>query len=146
MKLGELKPAAGSRKDTKRRGRGAGSGLGKSAGRGDKGAGQRSGHKKRPWFEGGQMPLQRRLPKRGFSNVKFRSETQIVNLDDLEKLDVKEVDASVLKTHGIIRSQFEPVKVLGNGEISKAITVSASAFSESAKEKIEKAGGTATVL
>ncbi|NOZ74399.1 MAG: 50S ribosomal protein L15 [FCB group bacterium] len=146
MKLGELKPAPGSTKDTKRRGRGPGSGLGRTGGRGNKGAGQRSGNKHRPWFEGGQMPLLRRLPKRGFSNYPFRKEFQIVNLVDLEPLGAKEITPAELKAAGLIRSEYQPVKILANGELTKAINVSASAFSKSAAEKITKVGGTATVL
>ncbi len=146
MKLGELQPQKGSRKNSKRKGRGQGSGLGHTAGRGHKGAGQRSGNKHRPWFEGGQMPLMRRVPKRGFSNHLFRKDFQIVNLTDIENLGVDTVTSDVLKENGLIRSAYKPVKVLGNGDVTKAISISASAFSSSAKEKIEKAGGSATVL
>ncbi len=146
MKLGELQPAPGSTKDTKRRGRGHGSGLGRNAGRGNKGAGQRSGNKKRPWFEGGQMPLLRRLPKRGFSNYHFKKEFQIVNLSDFDRIKGKEITPAEMKAAGLIRSEYQPVKVLANGEIEREVNVTASAFSESAKEKITKAGGTATVL
>jgi len=141
MKLEELKPAKGSRKNTKRLGRGQGSGYGGTSGRGHKGAGQRSGNKKRAWFEGGQMPLLRRLPKRGFSNFRFRKEYQIVNLATLDLLKNKKIDVKYLAEQGIIKSAYKPVKILGNGEIKKAIEISASAFSKSAIEKIEKAGG-----
>jgi large subunit ribosomal protein L15 len=141
MKLDELKPAKGSTKNTKRLGRGPGTGRGKTAGRGHKGAGQRSGNKKRAWFEGGQMPLLRRLPKRGFSNYRFRKEFQIVNLVTLELLDVKKIDANILAEKGIIKSAFESLKILGNGELTKAIEITANAFSKTAIEKIEKAGG-----
>lgn len=146
MKLGELQPQKGSRKNSKRKGRGQGSGLGHTAGRGHKGAGQRSGNKHRPWFEGGQMPLMRRVPKRGFSNYLFRKDYQIVNLTDIENLGVDMVNSDVLKKNRLVRSAFKPVKVLGNGEITKPVNITASAFSASAKEKIEKAGGSATVL
>lgn len=141
MKLDELKPAEGSKKNTKRLGRGPGSGWGRTSGRGNKGAGQRSGNKKRAWFEGGQMPLLRRLPKKGFSNYRFKKEFQIVNLSTLEALGLKKIDNSVLKDKGVIKYAFEPVKVLGNGDIKNAIEVSANAFSKTAVEKIEKAGG-----
>jgi len=141
MKLEELKPAKGSRKNTKRLGRGQGSGYGGTSGRGNKGAGQRSGNKKRAWFEGGQMPLLRRLPKRGFSNFRFRKECQIVNLATLNLLKNKKIDAQYLAEQGVIKSAYKPVKILGNGEINKAIEISANAFSKSAIEKIEKAGG-----
>ncbi|MEE8341474.1 MAG: 50S ribosomal protein L15, partial [Candidatus Neomarinimicrobiota bacterium] len=107
MKLDELKPTKGSKKNTKRLGRGPGTGRGKTSGRGNKGAGQRSGNKKRAWFEGGQMPLLRRLPKRGFSNYRFRKEFQIVNLVTLELLDTKKIDANILAEKGIIKSAFE---------------------------------------
>ncbi len=141
MKLDELKPTKGSKKNTKRLGRGPGTGRGKTSGRGNKGAGQRSGNKKRAWFEGGQMPLLRRLPKRGFSNYRFRKEFQIVNLVTLELLDTKKIDANILAEKGIIKSAFESLKILGNGELTKAIEITANAFSKTAIEKIEKAGG-----
>ena len=145
MKLDELKPAKGSKKDTKRLGRGPGTGWGRTSGRGNKGAGQRSGNKKRAWFEGGQMPLLRRLPKRGFSNYRFRKDYQIVNLSTLELLDVNKIDAKLLAECGVVKSAFEPIKILGNGEIKKVIEVSASAFSQTAIEKIKKAGGKAII-
>jgi large subunit ribosomal protein L15 len=141
MKLDELKPAKGSTKNTKRLGRGHGSGWGKTAGRGNKGAGQRSGNKKRSWFEGGQMPLLRRLPKKGFSNYRFRKEFQIVNLSTLEELSTEKIDSTILAEKGVIKSAYEPVKILGNGDLKTAIEVAASAFSKTAIEKIEKAGG-----
>lgn len=143
MKLDSLTPVPGSRKDRKRVGRGHGSGLGKSAGRGDKGAGQRSGFKRRAWFEGGQMPLARRLPMRGFTNI-FRKEFQIVNLDAIDALGLDTVDAQVLADNGLVRSALKPIKILGNGELKSKVDITASAFSASAKEQIEKAGGTAT--
>lgn len=142
MRLDSLKPVKGSIKNRKRVGRGHGSGLGKSAGRGDKGAGQRSGFKRRAWFEGGQMSIARRLPMRGFTNI-FRKEFQIVNLDSIEALKINNVDAQVLKDNGLIRSALKPVKVLGNGELISKINVIATVFSEKAKQKIEEAGGTA---
>ena len=144
MKLDSLTPVSGSTKKRKRVGRGAGSGLGKSSGRGDKGAQQRSGYKRRPWFEGGQMALARRLPKRGFTNL-FRKEFQIVNLEAIEKLGLDTVDAQILADNGLVRSALKPIKILADGELKLKVTVTASAFSESAKEQIEQAGGTATV-
>ena len=144
MKLNSLTPVPGSTKNRKRIGRGHGSGLGKSAGRGDKGAGQRSGFKRRPWFEGGQMPLARRLPRRGFTNI-FKKEFQIVNLNALGDLGIEKIDAQIMFQKGLVRSALKPIKILGDGELNMKLEVTASAFSTSAKEKIEKAGGTATV-
>ena len=143
MRLDSLKPVKGSTKNRKRVGRGHGSGLGKSAGRGDKGAGQRSGFKRRSWFEGGQMSIARRLPMRGFTNI-FKKEFQIVNLDRIEALNLDDVDAQTLKDKGLIRSALKPVKILGNGELKTKINVTATVFSETAKQKIKEAGGTAT--
>ena len=143
MKLSSLTPVPGSIKNRKRVGRGHGSGLGKSAGRGDKGAGQRSGFKRRPWFEGGQMPLARRLPRRGFTNL-FKKEFQIVNLDAIDALGLDTINPQILAKHGLVRSALKPIKILGDGEIKSKLDVTATAFSNSAKEKIEKAGGTAT--
>lgn len=145
MKLHELSPAPGSVRDAKRIGRGHGSGNGKTAGKGHKGQKARSGHGMRPGFEGGQMPLQRRVPKRGFNNI-FASRYSIVNVSDLEVFESGAVvDTDALKAKGLIKKAFDGVKVLGNGEISKAVTVKAAAFSESAKSKIEAAGGKAEV-
>ena len=144
MKLDSLTPVPGSTKNRKRVGRGAGSGLGRSSGRGDKGAQQRSGFKRRPWLEGGQMALARRLPKRGFTNL-FRKEFQIVNLEAIENLGLDTVDAQILADNGLVRSALKPIKILADGELKLKVTVTASAFSESAKEQIEQAGGTATV-
>ena len=144
MKLDSLTPVPGSTKNRKRVGRGAGSGLGRSSGRGDKGAQQRSGFKRRPWFEGGQMALARRLPKRGFTNL-FRKEFQIVNLEAIENLGLDTVDAQILADNGLVRSALKPIKILADGELKLKVTVTASAYSESAKEQIEQAGGTATV-
>ena len=145
MKLDSLTPVSGSTKNRKRVGRGTGSGLGKSAGRGDKGAGQRSGFKRRPWFEGGQMPLARRLPKRGFTNI-FKKEYQIVNLDNIAALKIDTIDPQVLADNGLVRSALKPVKILGRGELASKVKVTASAFSQSAIDKINKLGGTATIL
>ena len=144
MKLGSLKPASGSTHSKKRVGRGHGSGLGRSAGRGDKGYHSRSGSKHRPWFEGGQMPLHRRVPKRGFSNFLFKKEYQIVNLSDLNKIDTETVNPSILKEQGLVKYALRPIKILGEGDIDKKINITASAFSSSAIKKIENAGGTAT--
>ena len=143
MKLGELKPSDGATHSKKRVGRGHGSGLGRNAGRGEKGYHSRSGSKHRPWFEGGQMPLARRLPRRGFTNL-FKKEFQIVNLDAIDALGLDTINPQVLAKHGLVRSALKPVKILGDGEIKSKLDVTATAFSNSAKEKIEKAGGTAT--
>ena len=145
MKLNSLVPNKGSIRNTKRRGRGHGSGLGKSAGRGDKGAGQRSGFKRRSWFEGGQMPLSRRLPKRGFTN-NFRKEFQIVNIGKLNEIKAEKIDAKVLYEKGLVRSPFKPIKILGSGDLKQSIDIVATEFSKSAKEKIEKLGGTVKLL
>ena len=145
MKLGELKPAKGSTHSKKRVGRGHGSGLGRNAGRGDKGYHSRSGSKHRPWFEGGQMPLRRRVPKRGFSNFLFKKEYQIVNISDLDKIESELIDPSVMRENGLVKYALRPIKVLGNGELNKKVNVTASAFSSSATKKIEKKGGTVTV-
>lgn len=145
MKLGELRPAKGSTHSKKRLGRGHGSGLGRSAGRGDKGYHSRSGSKHRAWFEGGQMPLHRRVPKRGFSNFLFKKEFQLVNVSDLEIFSEDTVDANLLKDNGLVKYAMRPIKVLGDGELTKKLNVTADAFSASAKEKIEKVGGSITV-
>ncbi len=146
MKLGSLKPAEGATKKTKRLGRGQGSGTGKTAGLGHKGAGSRSGNKKRPWFEGGQMPLLRRLPKRGFSNYPFKKEVYVINIDTIEKIGLDKVDIEVLYEKGVIKNTQTVVKVLADGNLTKAVQVTANAFSKSAIEKIEKAGGSAIFL
>ena len=142
MKLHELSPAAGSTKERKRIGRGTASGQGKTAGKGHKGQKARAGRGMRDGFEGGQMPLQRRIPKRGFNNI-FATEYAIVNLASLEeKFDNNAVvDAQALIAAGLIKKELDGVKVLGRGELTKALTVKATAFSESAKQKIEAAGG-----
>lgn len=146
MDLGSLKYATGSIHKRRRVGRGQGSGFGGTAGRGQNGQRSRSGSKKRAWFEGGQMPLQRRLPKRGFTNI-FKKEFQLVNLRDLERIDkVTEIGPEVLRKTGLVKKKSVSIKILGQGELKKALTISAHAFSESAKDKIEKAGGTVKVL
>lgn len=146
MNLHELSPAAGSKKAVKRIGRGAGSGNGKTAGKGHKGQKARAGRGMRPGFEGGQMPLQRRVPKRGFNNV-FRTEYNVVNLSALNQFeDGATVDIQALMDKGFVKGLKDGVKVLGNGELTRKLTVSANAFSKSAKEKIEAAGGKAEVL
>ncbi|HVS62465.1 MAG TPA: 50S ribosomal protein L15 [Thermoanaerobaculia bacterium] len=139
MKLHELKPAKGSRKQRKRVGRGPGSGLGKTAGRGHKGQKSRSGYSSRPGFEGGQMPLVRRVPKRGFNNI-FRTEYAVVNVGDLADLE-GQVGPAELTRAGKVRRGM-PVKVLGHGDLERALVVQAHKFSATAKQKIEAAGGT----
>ena len=146
MKLFELQPGVGSNKDTKRKGRGHGSGNGKTAGRGHKGQNARSGGGVRIGFEGGQMPIYRRLPKRGFNNV-FALKYAEINVSDLNKFeDGAVVDASALKAAGIIKKTFDGLKVLGNGEVTKKVTVKAAKFTEAAKEKIVAAGGKYEVM
>lgn len=145
-RLIDLIPAEGSKKNRKRRGRGNASGLGRTAGRGQKGWHSRSGSKRLAWYEGGQMPLQRRVPKRGFSNVRFQSEVQIVNLDAIAALKLAKVDPAVLQKRGVIKHAKATVKVLSDGELSKAVEVVASRFSQTAIKKIEQAGGKAIVL
>ena len=145
MKLHELAPAAGSTTAAKRLGRGVGSGLGKTSGKGHKGAKARSGGGKRPGFEGGQMPLYRRVPKKGFTNI-FRTEYVEVNVGQLEVFtEGTVVNAELLKAAGIIKKTLDGVKILGNGELTKKLTVEAAKFTESAKEKIEAVGGKAEV-
>ncbi len=147
MKLHELKNVKGAVHRKKRVGNGEGSGRGKTCGKGGKGQTARSGGSIRPGFEGGQMPLYRKLPHRGFNQFNFRTEIAVVNLVDLAALDasVTEVDAAFLAKSGLIRSGETRVKVLGDGEITRALKVTAAKFSESAKAKIEKAGGQAVV-
>ena len=145
MNLHELSPAPGSVKSAYRKGRGAGSGNGKTAGYGHKGQKARSGVKK-AGFEGGQMPLQRRLPKRGFNNI-FATKYVTVKVSDLDKFEAgAEIDAETLLKAGVISKTLDGVKVLGNGELTKAVNVKAAAYTASAKEKIEKAGGKAEVI
>ncbi len=146
MNLGSLTYAPGSRKKRKRVGRGQGSGHGKTSGRGEKGARSRSGFKSKLGFEGGQTPLQRRLPKRGFHN-RFKKEFQVVNLKDLERLsDVTVINPQVLYDRGLISKKNVPVKILGDGEITRQLEVSAHAFSQSAKDKITAAQGRVDIL
>jgi large subunit ribosomal protein L15 len=146
MKLHELKPAPGSRRPRKRIGRGPGSGLGKTAGRGDKGQKSRSGYRRRRGFEGGQMPLHRRLPKRGFTNI-FRKEYRTVNIDRLNSFEIGSVvDPEAMQRAGLLRKGEKDVKVLGNGALNVALTVHAHKFTRSAVAKIEAAGGKAEVL
>ena len=146
MKMHELSPAFGSTKEAKRIGRGHGSGNGKTAGKGHKGQKARAGHGMRPGFEGGQMPLQRRIPKRGFNNI-FAEEWIAINLSALEVFeDGATVDAAALADKGIVKKASLPIKVLANGKLTKKLTVKAAAFSESAKAKIEAAGGKAEVM
>lgn len=146
MKLDELQPAEGSKFAVKRVGRGIGSGTGKTSGKGHKGQNARSGGGVRPGFEGGQMPLYRRLPKRGFNNI-FAKQYVTVNVEALEKLeDGTEVTAELLKEKGIISKTLDGVKILGRGEITKKLNVKVAKYTESAKEKIEKAGGKAEVM
>ena len=145
MKLHELGPAAGSTTAPKRLGRGVGSGLGKTSGKGHKGAKARSGGGKRPGFEGGQMPLYRRVPKKGLTNI-FRVEYATVNVGQLEVFtEDTVVNAELLKAAGIIKKTLGGVKILGNGELTKKLTVEAAKFTDSAKQKIEAVGGKAEV-
>ena len=143
MKLHELPPAKGSKHSRKRVGRGPGSGIGKTSGRGEKGQKSRTGYSSRPGFEGGQMPLVRRVPKRGFTNI-WKVEYAVVNLSQLAELE-GDVTPELLLEHGLVRSG-KKVKVLGDGEIGKALRVVANKFSKSAREKIEAAGGSCEEL
>ena len=146
MKIHELTPALDSNKAVKRVGRGHGSGNGKTAGKGHKGQNARSGGGVRIGFEGGQMPLARRIPKRGFNNI-FATKYAIVNVSDLNKFkDDTVVDAELLKAAGLIKKEYDGVKILGNGELTAKLTVKAAKFSQSAVEKIEKAGGKTEVM
>jgi large subunit ribosomal protein L15 len=140
MNLSQLHPPAGQRHKRKRLGRGPGSGTGKTAGRGEKGQKSRTGYSRKRGFEGGQMPLVRRLPKRGFHNP-FRKEYAIVNLDRLDKLAGDQFNPDILRQQGVVKNVRAGLKILGNGEISRAITVAAHRFTKSAREKIEAAGG-----
>ncbi|GAA5497120.1 50S ribosomal protein L15 [Rubritalea halochordaticola] len=143
MNLHNLKPNPGAKHRNKRLGKGESSGLGKTSGKGHKGQKARSGSGVRVGFEGGQMPLHRRLPKRGFNNIRFADKVVIVNTAHLEKFFAEgdTVNEESLREKGLIRGQFDQIKVLGNGQLSKKLTVSVDAISASAKEKIEKAGG-----
>ena len=146
LKLHNLSPAPGSKKDPIRKGRGTATGRGKTAGRGQDGQKSRSGGGVRPGFEGGQMPLARRIPKRGFNNI-FATKYAIINVSDLNKFENGTVvDAELLKASGLIKKELDGVKVLGNGELTAQLTVKAAKFSQSAVEKIEKAGGKTEVM
>ena len=146
MELQDLVCPEGSRKASKRIGRGHGSGQGKTAGKGHKGQKARSGGGVRPGFEGGQMPLQRRIPKRGFKNI-FAKKVISINVDELEKFgEGSVVDANELVNMGLIKRDFDKIKILGNGNLTKNLTVKAQMFSKSAIEKIESAGGKAEVI
>ena len=147
MKLHELSPQEGSVQEKFRKGRGPGSGNGKTAGKGHKGQNDRSGGGVRPGFEGGQLPLYRKLPKRGFNNYRFAAKYAIVNLKDLNKFnDGDVVDCEALLANRMINKCFDGIKVLGEGELTKKLTVKAAIFSASAKEKIEAVGGTTEVV
>ena len=143
MNLGALNTAKGSVSTSKRIGRGNASGQGRTAGKGHKGYNSRSGTKDRFHFEGGQMPLMRRLPKRGFSNYGFRKEVQIVNLEKIVSLGINKVDINILYAKGVIKKLDIPVKILGYGDLKESIEITANMFSKSAIEKLEKAGGKA---
>ena len=146
MRLHELKPPPGSRTRRKIVGRGPGSGHGQTSGRGEKGQKARSGGSSRPWFEGGQLPLHRRIPKRGFTNI-FRKEYAILNVKDLERFEAgASVTPATLAEAGLVRTRDIPVKILGVGSLSKALTVSAHRFSKGAAEKIRAAGGSPEVI
>ncbi len=146
LRIGRLQPATGAKKNRKRIGCGPGSGHGKTACRGHKGLKARSGSSIPAWFEGGQMPLQRRLPKRGFTNI-FRVERQVVNVKDLERFEANsEINAEVLLDEGIIKNLSRPIKLLGEGGLSKPIKVTVHACSKKAKEIVEKAGGEVRIV
>src|SRR5271165_5218658 len=145
MNLSNLRAPRKANENKKRVGRGMGSGMGKTSTRGHKGQGSRSGSSLMRGFEGGQMPLHRRLPKRGFTNI-FKTEYEVVNLERLANFDEKEITPEVLRKAGVVSKKNSLVKVLGQGELSRAITVHAHRFSKSAQEKIEKAGGTMVVV
>jgi len=147
MKLHELSPKEGSTKEVFRKGRGAGSGNGKTAGKGHKGQNARSGGGVRPGFEGGQLPLYRKLPKRGFNNYRFGTKYATVNVQALNKFEDGEVvDSAALLAKGLVSNIFDGVKILGEGEITKKLTVKAKVFSANAKEKIEAVGGKTEVV
>ncbi len=147
MRIEDLRPAEGSTKRSKRVGRGSGSGHGKTATKGHKGQKARSGSGKGAGFEGGQMPMQRRLPKRGFKNYPFKLNFAVVNLRDISKIEgADEITPTVLKEKGLIKKVLDGVKVLGDGEVGRSFTIKAHAFSESAKKKIAAAGGKAEVI
>ncbi|MFW6136797.1 MAG: 50S ribosomal protein L15 [Candidatus Aminicenantaceae bacterium] len=145
MKLSELHPANGSRKNKRRVGRGPGSGRGKTSGRGTKGQKSISGYSRKPGFEGGQMPLARRVPKRGFTNI-FRKEYRVLNLDRIDKIEKETIGLKEMAEAGLIKKESARVKILGNGAISSTKTIHAHKFSESARKKIEDAGGKAVLI
>ncbi len=141
--LNELRRPSGAHRGGKRLGRGPGSGTGKTSGRGHKGHKARTGTPHRAWFEGGQMPIQRRVPKRGFSNARFRIEYETVNVRDLERVQEETITPEVLAAHGLVDlGSGRPVKILGDGELERKLTIRAHAFTKSARAKIEAAGGT----
>ena len=147
MKLNELRTPEGSRQERRRVGRGGGSGIGKTSGRGYKGQKARSGGSINPVFEGGQLPLYRRLPKRGFSNAKFKIVYAVVNVEDLNRFeDGTVVTPALLKETGLVKNQLAGIKVLGNGNLGKKLTIQANKFTASALEKIEKSGSKAEVI
>lgn len=146
MKIFELKPAKNSKKKPVRVGRGRGSGLGKTSGKGHKGQQSRSGGTKGPGFEGGQMPLQRRLPKRGFKNEPFKKEYCVINLKTISSLDINDITPEVLKSLRVVKDMKDGIKILGSGELQKPVNIKAHAFSESALQKIKSIGGTAEVI
>ena len=145
MKLNELKPNAGATRARKRVGRGPGSGLGKTSGRGENGQKSRSGYSAKRGFEGGQMPLQRRLPKRGFVNI-FRKQLVAINVSRFAALEATEIKLEDYRKLGLVKNMRDGIKILGMGELEKAMTIHAHRFSQSAREKIEKAGGTCVVV
>ena len=147
MKLNNITPTEGAFKERKRVGRGTGSGLGKTSGKGHKGQNARSGGGVRVGFEGGQLPLFRRLPKRGFSNAKFKIRYAVINLSDLEKFaEGTEVTPTLLREMGVVKNSLDGIKVLGNGKLTKKLNVKANKFSETAKKEIEALGGTIEVI
>ncbi|MGM0501338.1 MAG: 50S ribosomal protein L15 [Bacillota bacterium] len=147
MELHDLQPANGAKKDKKRKGRGIGSGKGKTSGKGHKGQNARSGGGTRPGFEGGQTPFFKRFPKRGFSNAKFKTEYSVVNVGDLNRFeDGSKVTIADLKEAGLLKQIKDGVKILGDGELEKSLTIEAHQYSQSAVEKIETAGGKAEVI
>ena len=146
MELSNLKPAKGSVRSKKRVGRGPGSGNGRTAGKGNNGYRARSGSGSKIHYEGGQTPLMRRLPKRGFSNYPFKKEIQIVNIESIARLELEKIDVNSLIENGLVKKAHLPVKVLGNGDITKPVEIYADSFSASAIKKIEKAGGKAIYL
>ncbi len=145
LRLGEIKNAKGAHKETKRLGRGSGSGRGQTAGKGSKGQLQRTGGKVRSGFEGGQMPLYRRLPKRGFTNI-FGQKFAVVNVGDLEKMSLTEISLETLKASAMLKTSMKALKILGTGELKRALKLKVHAISDSAKLKVEKAGGSVEII